>query len=497
MTTALPTGTSAGANTPSDVRPLVDLVLRYPRAGRNIRRHAFQDVVRVGTLLASDLALIAAVRGALLTLRQVELGSLAQSAVAVVFPEGSLAPWMLTAAIVIALVSTGAYGAGPYRRDAARLLGAGLLASVIYFFQAFWTRPVTELLMPFVGVAAVFGSGLVVSRFVVDQIVQRVRSTFPRHRALLIVPEAGDRYRSEIRKLLARSEFVLADTVFLREDEELPELGRAIHTAHADTVLLGGEFSNAAMRSITDTSLAAGCRLLAMPRSPTLAAIEPKATWINGQAMVELTAPSLQARQLVVKRLLDLLGAGLGLTVLGPVLLVIAGAIKIDSRGPVFFKQERLGARGRRFRCIKFRSMHRDAEALLRRNGELYQEYLANHFKLPEELDPRLTRVGRFLRKTSLDELPQLFNVLLGHMSLVGPRPIVPDELDHYGGEAPLFLSLKPGITGAWAVSGRSHVGYPDRAQVELSYIRTWSLTSDLMILLQTVPAVLSGHGAH
>jgi exopolysaccharide production protein ExoY len=110
--------------------------------------------------------------------------------------------------------------------------------------------------------------------------------------------------------------------------------------------------------------------------------------------------------------------------------------------------------------------------------------------------DPRVTRVGAWLRKLSLDELPQLWNVLVGDMSLVGPRPVVPEELDHYGDGAFLFLSLKPGMTGAWAVQGRSHVGYPDRVDIELAYIREWSLAADLAILLQTVPAVLERRGA-
>jgi lipopolysaccharide/colanic/teichoic acid biosynthesis glycosyltransferase len=157
-----------------------------------------------------------------------------------------------------------------------------------------------------------------------------------------------------------------------------------------------------------------------------------------------------------------------------------------------------VGAKGRLFRCFKFRSMKRDAEQILRADAALCQKYLTNHFKLPEHEDPRLTRVGRFLRKTSLDELPQLINVLLGQMSLVGPRPIVPAELDHYRHEAALvFMSLKPGITGAWAVSGRSEIGYPDRALLELEYIRRWSLLSDIAILVRTVPAVLRRRGAH
>jgi Sugar transferases involved in lipopolysaccharide synthesis len=149
------------------------------------------------------------------------------------------------------------------------------------------------------------------------------------------------------------------------------------------------------------------------------------------------------------------------------------------------------------FSCYKFRSMYADAEERLQEDEVLYQQYLEHDYKLPATIDTRITRVGRFLRRTSLDELPQLWNVLKGDMSLVGPRPIIPDEIHHYNGEAPLLLCLKPGITGAWQVSGRSNLQYPERATVELEYVERWSLLRDLGILLRTIPTVLHQRGAH
>ena len=124
----------------------------------------------------------------------------------------------------------------------------------------------------------------------------------------------------------------------------------------------------------------------------------------------------------------------------------------------------------------------------------MYDAYLANNYKIPEEHDPRITRVGWFLRRTSLDELPQLWNVLVGDMSLVGPRPVVPPELAHYypGAQRRLLLSVRPGLTGAWAVNGRHGVGYPERAEIELAYVRGWSLRTDLMVLVKTVRAVMT-----
>jgi len=141
--------------------------------------------------------------------------------------------------------------------------------------------------------------------------------------------------------------------------------------------------------------------------------------------------------------------------------------------------------------------MYADAEAKLLSDPVLYRQYVEHDYKLPATTDTRITRIGHFLRRTSLDELPQLWNVVKGDMSLVGPRPIVPDEIHHYNGEGPLLLSLKPGMTGAWQVMGRSAVAYPARVTVELDYVEGWSLSRDLAILVRTIPAVLGGRGAY
>ena len=187
----------------------------------------------------------------------------------------------------------------------------------------------------------------------------------------------------------------------------------------------------------------------------------------------------------------------MALFVLMPVFLTIAGLLKLFDPGPVFFAQDRLGVGGHRFRLYKFRSMRVNAEAILKSNSELYQKYVANDYKLPDKEDPRVTRLGRFLRRTSLDELPQLWNVLQGHMSLVGPRPIVPTEIEAYEPYADLLLSTRPGITGIWQISGRSVMRYPDRAFLDLDYVGNHSISSDISIIARTVPAVLRRRGAH
>jgi exopolysaccharide production protein ExoY len=198
------------------------------------------------------------------------------------------------------------------------------------------------------------------------------------------------------------------------------------------------------------------------------------------------------------KRLLDICGSTILFGLLAPMMAMIALLIKISSPGPVVFAQERLGEHGRRFRIYKFRTMCVDAEKTLESNPALYQKYIDNNYKLPKGEDPRITPLGVFLRRTSLDELPQLFNVLKGDMSLVGPRPIVPAEIDKYGEYGQLFISVKPGLTGNWQTSGRSDItDYSRRAVLDIEYIRDQSLKTDVDILLKTIPAVVWRKGAH
>jgi lipopolysaccharide/colanic/teichoic acid biosynthesis glycosyltransferase len=198
----------------------------------------------------------------------------------------------------------------------------------------------------------------------------------------------------------------------------------------------------------------------------------------------------------VAKRALDLAVSGAMLVLLVPLMAAIAIAIKFESGGAVLYGHIRLGRGGRPFCCLKFRSMRMGADKELLVNPELKRHYVQNDYKIPVESDPRVTRVGQLLRKTSLDELPQLLNVFGGTMSLVGPRPIVREELRWYGDQAGVLLSVRPGITGVWQVQGRSRIGYPERTQVELEGIRQRSLWNDLKILAKSIPAVVTARGS-
>jgi Undecaprenyl-phosphate galactose phosphotransferase WbaP len=198
------------------------------------------------------------------------------------------------------------------------------------------------------------------------------------------------------------------------------------------------------------------------------------------------------------KRALDLVGTLAGGLLISPLLLTIVVLIKLDSPGPAFYGSPRRGSGGRQFRCWKFRTMHSGAERLLdeylRDNPDLRAEWEQN-YKLRD--DPRITRIGRFLRKTSLDELPQLWNVLLGEMSLVGPRPILEAEMPNYGETYELYKRVSPGMTGLWQVSGRNNISYADRVMMNAYYVRNWSIWLDLVILTRTIKIVLAARGSY
>ncbi len=223
---------------------------------------------------------------------------------------------------------------------------------------------------------------------------------------------------------------------------------------------------------------------------------------LSGEAMpphltaVEPAAASISSHYPGAKRALDLVGSLVALIITLPLWVVVALLIRCTSRGPVLFRQSRVGRDGQLFTVLKFRSMCSDAEARLRQNG-LYDTYVATGYKLPVAHEFRVTRIGRFIRKTSIDELPQLLNVMLGHMSLVGPRPVVPSEIDCYGDLAHCYLGVRPGITGMWQVSGRSDVQFPERAHLDRDYFHRRSLRLDLAILARTPRAVVRGHGAY
>lgn len=215
---------------------------------------------------------------------------------------------------------------------------------------------------------------------------------------------------------------------------------------------------------------------------------------VQGIPLVTLNKVRITGFDFVLKRTLDYLVAGSALLALSPILLAIAACVKVTSPGPVLHRRQVLGERGERFNALKFRTMYINGDEVLQQHPELLEQ-LKEHGKLVN--DPRITPVGVWLRRWSLDEFPQLINVLRGQMSLVGPRMITESELDRFGHWQDNLITVKPGVTGLWQVSGRSNLGYDDRVRLDMFYIRTYSIWKDVEILIRTVPAVWRGTGAY
>ncbi len=218
---------------------------------------------------------------------------------------------------------------------------------------------------------------------------------------------------------------------------------------------------------------------------------------VSGISFLEVESPSFEGGRFAAKQTFDIVASAVLIALFSPVLLVTAIAVKASDRGPVFFKQERHGLNGQIFRMIKFRSMRVGAEKQHEELKKMSESDLVNTnmFKLPN--DPRITKVGKFIRRYSIDELPQLFNVIKGDMSLVGPRPPLPSEVKEYESHVHRRLLVKPGITGIWQVSGRASLSWEETVRLDLDYVENWSFTGDLFILLKTIGAVFGKSGAY
>jgi lipopolysaccharide/colanic/teichoic acid biosynthesis glycosyltransferase len=198
------------------------------------------------------------------------------------------------------------------------------------------------------------------------------------------------------------------------------------------------------------------------------------------------------------KRFFDILLSVIALICFSPVFLVIFVMNRFgDNKGPLFYKQERIGWHGKPFKIYKFRSMIVNADTILENDPEMYAKYVANNYKLEPEEDPRITHLGRWLRKSSVDEIPQFINILAGDMSIIGPRPIVKAELAEYGNRVEKFLSVKPGAMGLWQSSGRSNIPYPERCDVELEYVDKASFTFDVEIMFKNIISIFKSEGAY
>ncbi|MFD3323976.1 sugar transferase [Streptomyces sp. NPDC058701] len=292
--------------------------------------------------------------------------------------------------------------------------------------------------------------------------------------------------------------------VAARLGETMPEASRgdssavlgAVRSHHADLVLVapGARFAGERLRRVAWALHDAGLELAVFPGLVEVSVKRLETLSAGGLAMLRVVPPVSRGVQTVLKSALDRAGAAIGLLLLSPFFLGIVVSIRVGSRGPAFYRQRRIGRDGVPFVMWKFRTMVVDADA---RKAELAGANENDGLMFKMRRDPRVTRVGRLLRRTSLDELPQLFNVLTGHMSLVGPRPPLPEEVAEYDDVELRRLSVRPGMTGLWQISGRSDLSWDETIQLDLQYVDNWSFTSDVDVMGRTLRAVVDGRGAY
>ncbi len=473
------------------------------RAQSNFQRHFLRALRRFAVLVVGDLASFYVMRALLRAVRDdAVLGQVVADPLRTLLPSGILNGWQYAAALFVGLLILGNYGPGDDRRDAKRLFLACALATALPLWMTIWSRGIEPVAIQYVLTTSLVWLGLVAERRLLDAVIDRIR---PRPhdtlRTLFVGPGEACRDTTGSPAFARDSEYRPIGFV----DTHLPpapsalghivDFAAVLHDTNAEAVVVCGYLSDVRFRDIVDVALTAGCRVLAVPRSIAIAGVEPKLVWRRDQPLVELTTPTLRGGQLIVKRIVDLIGASVGLILATPILLMVAALVKLDSRGPVLFRQNRVGRGGRLFKIFKFRTMVDGADE---RRDELIEQSIYPDRRLFKIVrDPRTTRLGTWLRRSSLDELPQLFNVLKGEMSLVGPRPPIPSEVDLYEAHHYARFDVKPGITGPWQVAGRN--GITDFEQVvalETRYIRDWSLLGDIGILMRTSWVVLRMRGA-
>src|SRR3954454_1523306 len=277
----------------------------------------------------------------------------------------------------------------------------------------------------------------------------------------------------------------------------LEDVVEVVRRYEVDTVavLPSPELDGAVLRRLGWDLEQTEAELLLAPAVTEVAGPRVRIRPVAGLPLMHMERPTFTGHRRVIKSAFDKTAAALGILAISPILIGLALAVKLTSRGPVFYKHERIGLGGEKFHVWKFRSMVPDADKIVDVLFEQSNEGNAVQFKMKR--DPRITGIGAFMRRYSLDELPQLFNVLGGSMSLVGPRPHVTREVEQYGFDMARRLLVKPGITGLWQVSGRSDLSWDDSVRIDVRYVENWTLSFDLMILWKTFGAVLRGSGAY
>ncbi len=388
------------------------------------------------------------------------------------------------------------------------LVGTTTTGIVIVTAITFWFRPLVYSRLMFLWAGGIIVTLLSLSRLIKRWVLEsRMRRGLGVDRVLIV--GAGEVGRRLMRNIVAQPELGYQVIGFVDDDAEksrtdigrfralgsVDNLPRVVQEEAIDEVIITLPWMHhrkilGIMRQCEREQV----RARIVPDLFQLALSRVDIEDLGGIPIIGVKEVSITGWNLAFKRASDLVVSLVGLILLSPLLLLISVAIKLDSPGPILFKQVRVGKGGRRFVFYKFRSMRQGAEEERRQLADR-DEVVGVTFKIRD--DPRCTRVGKFLRRTSLDELPQLYNVLLGEMSLVGPRPALPSEVEQYQEWHRRRLEISPGITGLWQVSGRSQLTFDEMCLLDIYYLENWSPLLDLKIALKTIPAVLAGRGAY
>ena len=463
-----------------------------------LRRHGVRDALRFAALLSVDSLAFLITRTGLHFLRV--QGPL--TAVRDIFPRSYLGGLQFAVALFVSLLVVGAYRRGGGWRSPWRSFMGVTLATALALWQHLWTQDLLVVSVQFTATVVAVSLALVVLRGTLSVAVGLARERFGAvPKAILLGNQASIVQAAESPVFSQSPGYRIAhelpiDGPAVNGDAIGAELASVILATHADAVCVAGTLKDGLFKQVIEVAHSTGCELFSISRAWHVAGVLPMPRRCCGVRLTSLTQPGLKAHQLVVKRLMDIVSSGLGLIVTLPLLFALAIAIKTTSRGPVFFQQERVGRGGKRFMILKFRTMRLGADDEKASLAHLNHTGDSRLFKIPD--DPRVTRVGAFLRRWSLDELPQLVNVFRGEMSLVGPRPFFHQDLDEYQDHHFLRLAARPGITGLWQVRGRSDISdFEEVVALDREYIDSWSSWLDLKILALTLPAVFRRRGAY
>jgi exopolysaccharide biosynthesis polyprenyl glycosylphosphotransferase len=465
-----------------------------------MRRHATRKAIRWTVLATVDLG------AALLSFslcRVLGAGLLQALQGPATYPHQFPGHFFVSISVLLSLFLSGTYARGSQAQGSVRLLRGASLAGALGAIATVHSSAAGPLIAIFTLWTALLwmslAFGRVISERILIGILAQARLAAP---AILVGAHVTDTVPGEEETPYSERYYrvdSVFDTAWFEADEPrlaVDRLGAMIHEQQIEAVIVPRQLPEQQMELLLDVCCTAGCEFLYSARAIEVAGIRPSIVWRGREPFFEFATPELEAQQLVVKRCLDAIGASVSLVILSPVFLIVALAVKLDSPGPVFFSQDRAGLGGRRFRMHKFRTMDDGADTEKPKLVGLNHSGDSRLFKIPN--DPRVTRVGRFLRRWSLDELPQIWNVFRGDMSLVGPRPFFESDLEDYEAHHFRRLGAKPGVTGLWQVSGRSHVvDFEEVVRLDREYIEHWSIWLDISILLRTIPAVFGRDGAY